>query len=72
MNQSEVVHDMRRNGWELDIVRGDFIHLCKRTREKGESYWDYTDVTVFPNGRVAEGEFNKYPRKGSGLWAPRS
>jgi hypothetical protein len=73
MNQSEVVFDMRRSGWELDTVRGDgFVHLYKRDRERNCIYPDYTDVTVFPNGRVAEDEFNKYPKKGAGLWAPRS
>lgn len=63
MNQASVVSDMKRSGWEIDIVRDGFLVLCRRTREKGESYWDYEDCTVFPNGRTAEGEFNKYPRR---------
>ncbi|MEI6258516.1 MAG: hypothetical protein WCR46_01250 [Deltaproteobacteria bacterium] len=68
MNQSEVVHDMRCSGWELDTVRGDgFVHLYKRDRERNCIYPDYIDCTVFPNGRAVEGVFNKYPKKGAGL-----
>lgn len=71
MNQSEVVFDMRRSGWELATVRDGFIHLYKRDREKNLLYPDYRDVTVFPNGRTAEGEFNKYPKQGADLWKQR-
>lgn len=71
MNQSAVVNDMRRSGWELDTVRDGFIHLYKRDRERNLLCPDYTDCTVFPNGRANEGVFNKYPKKGAGLWKQR-
>ena len=70
MNQSEVVNDMRRCGWELDTVRDGFVHLYKRIKERNLIYPDYEEVTVFPNGRVTEGEFDKYP-KGVGAWKQR-
>ena len=71
MNQSEVVFDMRRSGWELENVTDGFAHMCKRDRSRNLIYPDYIDVTVFTNGRTTEGVFNKYPKKGAGLWKQR-
>lgn len=72
MNQSDVVNDMRRSGWELATVRDGFAHLYKRDRERNLLYPDYIVITVFPNGRATEGKFDKYPKKGSGLWKQRN
>ena len=71
MNQQAVVSDMRRSGWELETIKDGFIHLCKRDRSRNLICPDYIDVTVFPNGRATEGKFDKYPKKGSGLWKQR-
>jgi hypothetical protein len=61
MGQSAVVNVMRRSGWELEDVTDGFAHMCKRDRSRNLIYPDYIDFTVFPNGRVTEGQFHKYP-----------
>lgn len=62
MNQASVISDMRRSGWELGHVRDGFVNLYKRDRGRNLLYPDYFDVTVFPNGRTAEGDYKKYPK----------
>ena len=61
MNQQAVIIVMRRSGWELEDITDGFAHLCKRDRSRNLIYPDYIDFTVFPNGRVTEGQFHKYP-----------
>ena len=68
MNQSERVDTLRRCGWHPSHTSlCGFVHLWKRDTRPDRNYVmpDYFDVTIFPNGRVAEGDYKKYP-KGAG------
>jgi hypothetical protein len=71
MNQSSVVSTMIRSGWELGYIKDGFVNLYKRDRTRNLICPDYFDVTVFPNGRTAEGDYKKYP-KGVGAWKQRN
>jgi hypothetical protein len=61
-NQSMVINDMLRSGWQRGYERNGFVHLFRRDRHTG--YYPEEDdlCTVFPNGRVADGCCDKYKK----------
>ena len=65
MNQSEVVDDFRRSGYQLGCRRSGFVHLFKRITnlDRNVQCPEYSDITVFPNGRYCEGDVDKYRHK---------
>lgn len=63
--QSMVIEDMLHAGWKRGQMRDGFVNMFKRDNEKNCVCPEYVDVTVFPNGRIADGDYRKYPRRRS-------
>jgi hypothetical protein len=66
MNQSERVCEFRGNGWSLSHKSNcGFIHLYKRDTDPEHNYIipNYFETTIFKNGRYAQGDYKKYPRR---------
>jgi hypothetical protein len=60
-----VVNNMLRSGWKRGHIRDGFVNMFRRDNDKNYICPDYVDATVFPNGRIADGHYRKYPRRRS-------
>jgi len=64
VNQSQTVNELMKSGWQKDHERSGFVHLFKRDRSPGKNFLcpEYNEITVFPNGRYALGDFEKWAK----------
>jgi hypothetical protein len=60
--QSEKLDEFIRSGWRKGTAIDDrFATVYRRDSEHNYMYPAYIDLTIFPNGRYAEGIIYRYP-----------
>lgn len=60
--QAEKADEFFRSGWNKGSSNDDrFVTVYRRDPERNHQYPTFIDVTIFPNGRYAEGNITRYP-----------
>jgi hypothetical protein len=60
--QAEKLDEFVRSGWKKGTAIDDrFVTVYRRDSEHNYQYPAYIDLTIFPNGRYAEGTYRRYP-----------
>ena len=64
LNQAVTMDELTQHGWQLSRIDQGFVYMYLRDRSEHKNYVmpEYWDITIFPNGRIADGEVKKYPR----------
>ena len=64
MNQSERIESLYQAGYRISFVHDGFICMFKRDTDPNKNFIlpEFHYVTVFPNGRVADGEHRKWTK----------